>query len=153
MENRALQPSQYFGRSWVSRPYRRKATSRHSCAPSSVPFTVDGCTISQAPVFVARHNRRVTTSGSPAMVVSSDAIAFATLFRWTAAHPSQRQAAWSAVQNGTWPLSADTRCPVMTQNDCHLSGAVCVGSGMASPACFTGSLVFENPVQGSGVDI
>ena len=58
MVNLALQPSQYLERSRGSRPYRMKRVSCHSCAPSSVPFTVDGCTIRQAPVFVAHHRQR-----------------------------------------------------------------------------------------------
>ena len=92
--------------------------------PSSVPLTVDGCTVSQAPFFVARLSRRVTSTWDLTMDVSSDATAFAAFWRRTAALPSQRQAAWSAVRNGTWPLSADTRCPVMTQDACQFSGAV-----------------------------
>ena len=59
---------------------RRKAASRHYCAGSFVPFTVDGCIVSQAPVFVTRRIQWVTTSGAPVMVASSDTIAFATLF-------------------------------------------------------------------------
>ena len=79
------------------------------------------------------------------MAASSDAIAFATLFLLTAALPSQRQSTWSAVRNVTWTLSADTRCPVMTQDVCQLSGAVRVGSGRAIPACFTGRRVIALP--------
>ena len=37
----------------------------------------------------------------------------------------------ACLRDGTWPLSADTRCPVMTQDACQFSGAVCVGSGRA----------------------
>ena len=116
-----------------------------SCAPSSVPLTVDGCTVSQAPVFVARLSRRVSSNGALAMDVSSDAIALATFWRRTAALPSRRQAAWSAVRNRTWPLSADTRCPVLTQDACQFSGAVRVGSGRAIPACLTGQRVISLP--------
>ena len=36
-----------------------------------------------------------------------------------------------------WPLSAATRCPVMTQDAVYFSGAVSVGYGRASCACFT----------------
>ena len=79
------------------------------------------------------------------MVASSDAIAFAILFCLTAALPCRRQAAWSAVRNATWPLSADTMCPVMTQEACQLSGAVRDGSGRASPAYFTGKRVIALP--------
>ena len=69
-----------------------------------------------SPGFFARLSRRVTTAGALAMFVSSDATALAAFWRLTAALPSRRQAAWYAVWNGTWPLSADTRCPVMTQD-------------------------------------
>ena len=79
------------------------------------------------------------------MVVSSDAIALATFCQQTAAHPSQRQAPWSAIRNGTWPLSADTRFPVMIQDTCQFSGAVRVGSGRAIPACLNGRRVIALP--------
>ena len=42
-----------------------------------------------------------------------------------------------------WPLRATTRFPVITQDAVQFSGAVSTGSGMASPACFTGSQVFS----------
>ena len=106
---------------------------------------MDCCTVSQAQVFVARNSQRVTTSGALAMFASSDAITFATLFRLTANLPSQSQAAWSAVRNVTWPLSADTRCPVMKQDACQLSGDARVGSGRAIPTCFTGRRVISLP--------
>ena len=122
-----------------------KAASRHSCDPNLVPLTVDGCTVSQAPVFVARLSRRVTIAEALAMVVSSDATALASFWRRTAALPSRRQATWSAVRNGTWPLSAETRCPVMTQDACQFSGAVSVGSGWAISTCFTGKRVISLP--------
>ena len=51
-----------------SRPYHRKRASRHSCAPSYVPFTVNGCTFSHAPVFVSRHKGCAYWTGSPARV-------------------------------------------------------------------------------------
>ena len=108
-------------------------------------MTVDSCTDSQAPVFVARRSRRVTTSGALAMVASSDDIAYDTLFLLTASLPSQRQAAWSAVLNFTWPLSAETRCSGMTQEAFQLSGGVRAGSGRASPAYFTGRRVIALP--------
>ena len=87
----------------------------------------------------------MTTAGALAMVVSSDATALAAFWRRTTALPSRRKAAWSAVRNGTWPLSADTRCPVMTQDACQFSGAVKVGSGRAIPACFIGKRVIYLP--------
>ena len=126
-----------MGRSGGSRTYHRKRASHHSCAPSSVPFTVDGCTVSQAPVFVARRRRCVPWTGAAAMVkvrASSDRCALR--FR-TTVRPSWRQAKWSAVYNPTWPLRAMTRCPVMTQDAVQFSGAVSVGSGRPSPAFFT----------------
>ena len=79
------------------------------------------------------------------MVASSDAITFATLFHLTIDLTSRRQAAWSAVQNVTWPMSDDTRCPVMTQDACQLAAAVRVRSGRAIPACFTGRRVIALP--------
>ena len=106
---------------------------------------MDGCTVSQAPVFVARRSRRVTTSVALEMVASSDTIAYATLFLLTTALPFQRQATWSAVRNVTWPLSVDTRCPVMKHDAFQLSGSVRVGSGRASPAYFTGRRVIALP--------
>ena len=36
----------------------------------------------------------------------------------------RRQAEWSAIQNSTWPLSAATRCLVMTQDSVQFSGGV-----------------------------
>ena len=58
IEKFALQPSQYFGMSGGSRPYRRKRSSCHPFAPIPVPFTVDGCTFSHAPVFIACRKQR-----------------------------------------------------------------------------------------------
>ena len=49
-------------------PYQRKRASRHSCTLSSVPFTMDNCTISHAPVFVTRHSRCAPWTGAPAKV-------------------------------------------------------------------------------------
>ena len=128
--NLALQTSQYVWRSGRSRPYLRKRVSRHSWAPSSVPFTVDGCTVSQAPVFVARCSRHVLWTEAPASVATSASSAHFWLGRRTAVRPSRRQAEWSAVRNSTCPLSAVKRCPVMTQDAVHFSGAVWVGSGI-----------------------
>ena len=116
--------------------------------------------ISQAPVFVSRRNQQVTTSGAPAMVASSDTIVFTTLFQLNAALPSRMQAAWSASKYVTWPLSVDIRCPVMAQDACQLSGAVRIGSGRSSPACFTGREVIDltgdpspTPLIALGVDL
>ena len=55
MDKAALQPSHNLGRSGGSIPYFRKRASCHFCAPSSVPFIFDGCTLSHDPVFVTRH--------------------------------------------------------------------------------------------------
>ena len=71
MEKLALYLSQYWGRSRGSRPYRRKRASRHSCASSSVLFSVDGCTVSHAPVFVTLRTRHTSWTGAPARVSSS----------------------------------------------------------------------------------
>ena len=65
----------------------------------------------------------------------------------TVVRPSRKQADWSAVRNSTWPLSAVTRCLMMTQDAAQFSGAFSVGSGRASPACFTGRWL--NPLPGA----
>ena len=74
----------------------------------------------------------------------------------TCVRPSWSQADWSAVRNSTCPLSDLTRCPVMTQDTVQFSGAVFVGSGRASPACYTGrrltplpSAPYSNPWDSS----
>ena len=86
--NLALQLSQYFGRSGGYRPYLRKRVSRHSCAPISVPFTVDSCTVSQAPVFVARCSQRALWTGASVSVSASASSARCVLRRQTAVWPS-----------------------------------------------------------------
>ena len=137
MQNLAWQPLQCVGRSGGWRPYRRKKTLRHSCAPSSFPLTVDGCTVSQAPIFVARRSWRACNTRNP----SSAAVRASSARRWTllqtVVHPSWRQANWSAVRNSTWPRSAATRCPVTTQDAVQFSRSVCEGSGRANHACLT----------------
>ena len=77
---------------------------------------------------------------------SSNRWALLWALRWalrfqTAVYLFQRQAEWSADLNSTWTLSAATRCPMMTQDAVHFSGAVSVGSRRASTACFTGRQV------------
>ena len=57
MEKAELKLSQILGGSEGYRPYQGKRTYCHSCAPSSVPFTVYGCNISHDPVFVARRKQ------------------------------------------------------------------------------------------------
>ena len=107
MEKAALQPLQNLGRSGGSRPYCRKRSSIHSCAPSYVPFTVYGCTISHAPIFFPRRNRRATWTGSLVRVsasASSNRFAFRLL---TSSLPYLRYAAWYAFLNSSWPLSAE----------------------------------------------
>ena len=79
IEKVALQPLQILCRSWGFRPYRRKRKSQHSYAPSSMPFTVDGCTINHTPFFVNLRKRCVTWPGAPAMVSSS---AFSTCMKF-----------------------------------------------------------------------
>ena len=135
--NLAFQPSQCVGRYGVSRPYRRKRASRHSCAPSSVPFAAYGCNVIQSPVFVARCSRHARWTGGPSSVVVSASSARRWTFCRTAVQPSRRLAEWSAIRNSTWHLSAATRCPVMTQDAVQFSGAVWVGLVRANPACLT----------------
>ena len=55
----------------------------------------------------------------------------------TSVCPYWRQVKWSAARNSTWPLSAATRCHVMTQDAVHFSGAVSVRFGRENTACFT----------------
>ena len=71
MENMAFQPSKNLGRSVGSSPYLRKRESRHSRAPNSIPFTVDGCTSRHDPVFVTPCKRRATWTGSTTRVSAS----------------------------------------------------------------------------------
>ena len=101
-----LQLSQNLRMSGGSRSYCRRRESCHSCAPSSVPFIVDCCTISHASVFVAHRNMCVSWKGAPASA-SSDRFEFRFL---TSYLPSLIHAVWSAVMNSFWPLSAATRC-------------------------------------------
>ena len=134
MEKAELHLSQNLGRSGGSMPYCSKRVSYHSCAPSSVPFTDDGFTVSHIPVFVTRRKWRATWTRAPARV-SSSASSDHLVFRFcTSSLPSLRNAACSAVLNSSWPLSADMRCPVMTQDALQFSGAVSVGYGRARPA-------------------
>ena len=142
MVNLASHPSQCDGRSGGSSPYRRKRASRHSWSPRSVPVTVDGSTMSQAPVFAARRILCACWTGGPSSAAVNAASARCFPLCRTASRPSPRQAVWSAVRNAAWPLRAATRCPVITQDAVQFSGAVWTGSGMASPACFTGRQVF-----------
>ena len=145
MEKVALHPLQYLRRSGVSRPYCRKREYRHSCAPCSVQFTVGGCTISHAPVFVAYSKRCGPSTGDPARVSAVAFYALRALRFHTYDIPSRRQAEWSAVRNSSWPLSAATRCPVTTKDAKQFSGDVLVGSRRARPACFTGRRVTPLP--------
>ena len=71
MEKVALHLSHNLGRSGGYRKYHRKRASCYSCAPSSVPLTVDGCTVNHAPVFISRRNQRATWTGEPANVSAS----------------------------------------------------------------------------------
>ena len=137
----ALHPSRYVGRSGESMSYLRKEASSHSCDPSFVPFTVEGCTVNQAPVFVYRRIQRAHCTRAPYIVAASVSSARFWPRRRTAVRPSRRQAEWSTVRNSTWPLSAATRCPVMTQDAIQFSWAVWDGSGRENPACLTGRWV------------
>ena len=74
---------EYLGRSGRSKPYCRNRASGHSCAPSSVPFTVDGCTIINAPVFVAFRKWHVSWTGIPSRVYDRASYARRTLRLFT----------------------------------------------------------------------
>ena len=63
IEKLVLHPSHSLGSSGGSMPYLRNRASHHSCSPSSMPFTVDGCIVSHAPVFVTRRKRHATEVG------------------------------------------------------------------------------------------
>ena len=137
MEKAALHPSHNLGRSRGSRQYHRKRVFLHSYSPSYVPFIVDGCTASHAPVLVTHRKRHTTWTGAPTMVsvsASSDSLEFR--FR-TSFLPYLINAECPAVLNSYWPLTAATIRPVTKQDSVHLSGAVSGGYGKSRPACFT----------------
>ena len=123
-------------------PYYRKRAYRHSCAPSSVPFNLDSCNVSHAPVFVARLSQRAPWTGGPARVSSRASSSLRTLRFCTAVLTLRIQAEWSTVQGNSWPLRAAKKCPVMTQD---VVQAVFVISGRFSTACFTGICVTPLP--------
>ena len=136
-----------MGRSGGSRPYHRKRSSCHSYAPSSVPFNLDGCTVRQELVFVARYSHCAPWNASPEMVAIRASSARWALCFLTAVRPSWMQAKLSAVRKSTWPLSAATRCPLMTQESVQFSGDVSVRSVRASSECFVDRRV--PPLPGS----
>ena len=136
MKKAALKPSHILGRSEVSRLYYRKRASRHSYAPWSVPFTVDICTVSHAPIFVTCRKRRVTWTAPPPRVSASASYGRRT-FRFRASYlPSLTIVTWYAVLISSWPLSAAKRFPVMTQDAVKFSRAVSIRSRRDSPAYF-----------------
>ena len=134
-----------MGRSGGSRPYHRKREYRHSCAPSSVPFTVDGCTVRHAHVFITRCKRREIWIGAPISVSSSASSNRLALLFHTYSIPSIRYVAWSTILNSYYNLSAVTRFPVMTQDAVQFSGAVFVGYGNSRHTGFTGRLATPRP--------
>ena len=71
IKNRAWHPSQYLGRSGGSRPHHRKRALRHSWPPRSVLLTVEGSTVSQAPVFVAHCILHACNTGGPSSAAVS----------------------------------------------------------------------------------
>ena len=107
-----------------SRPYRRKRSSHHSCTPSSVPFTVDGCAVNHAPVFFTCRKRRASWTVEPVRISNRSSSARRTLRFCTSNIPSWRYVEWSAVRISSWPLRTTTRCPVITQDAVQFSGAV-----------------------------
>ena len=122
MEKLELQPSQNLGRSGGSRPYRRKRTSHHYCAHSSVLFTFDSRTIIHPPIFITLHKRHVTWKRAPNRV-SASATSERLSFRFRTSYlPSLINAVWYADLNSSWSLSGATRCPVMTQDSVQFSG-------------------------------
>ena len=99
---------------------------------------MDGCKVSQAPVFVACHSLHSLWTGASSSVATSAYYSLCWLRYQTAVQNSWKQAEWSAIRNSTWPLRAATRCPLMTQDAIQFSGDVWFGSGRFNPACFTG---------------
>ena len=145
MDKVVLQSSQNLGSSGVSRPYHRKKASCHSFTPSSVLFTVNGCTVRHAPVFFTCHKLCANWAGSLFRVpINAFSGCLAFCFH-TSSLPSLRNLAWYAVLNSSWPLSGATRFPVMTHDDVQFSGAVIFRSVRARPACFTGRRVSPRP--------
>ena len=145
MEKASLQTSLNLGRSRVSRPYCRKRASHHSCVPSSVPFTVEGCTISHSLVFVTRLNRRATLTRALARVSTSASSDLLTFRFHTSSLHSLIGYLWSTVLNSSWPLSAAVIFPVMTQESVQFSVSFSVGSGRSILSCFNGRRVAPAP--------
>ena len=106
---------------------------------------MDGCIVSHAPVFVARCSQRTPWTGGGAKVSTRASSSISTLRFRTNVLPFHGQAEWSAFRNSSWPLSAATRCPVMTQDTVQFLGAVFFGSGRANPAYFTSRRVTPLP--------
>ena len=128
IEKAEVQTSQNLGRSGGSMTYRRNRASQHSCAPSSILFTVDICTAIHALIFVIRRKRSSTWIRATSRVsanASSDLLAFRFC---TSSLPYLRNAAWSAVLNSYCIMSAVTRCPVMKKDTVQFSGAASVRS-------------------------
>ena len=138
MEKVELQSSHNLGSSGVSRPYHRKKASCNSFTPSSVLFTVNGCTVRHAPVFFTCHKLCANWAGSLFRVpINAFSGCLAFCFH-TSSLPSLRNLAWYAVLNSSWPLSGATRFPVMTHDDVQFSGAVIFRAGGHPPASETG---------------
>ena len=138
INNAEFQPSQNLGSYGGSRTYFRKRAYHHSCAPSSVPFTVDSCTVSHSPIFFTCQKQLATWTRAPARV-SAIASSYRLAFRFrTYSLLSLINLVWSASLNSSWPMIAATRFPLMTQDAVHFSGAFSVGSGRVKPPCFSG---------------
>ena len=88
MEKAEFQLSQNLGGSGGSRSYRRKRASHHSYAPSSVPLTVDVCTVSHAPVFFPRRKQHVTWTEQLSRVSANDSSDLVLLLFPTSSLPS-----------------------------------------------------------------
>ena len=136
-----------MGRSGGSRPYRRAREYLHSCAPSSAPFTVDGCTFSQAPVFVARRIRCTPWTGVPL-----DGCRQGLLRPLGSPIPNHRP---SLLEAGQVVRRLELHFPPERYNEVSfddtgrrtVSGAVSVGSRRANPTCFTGR--WATPITGA----
>ena len=106
---------------------------------------MDGCTVPHAPGFVARCSWHVPWTNLPARVSARASSALRMLRFCTAVLSYWRQAEWYAVWTSSWPLSAATICPMMSQEAVQFSEAFLVILGRARNACFTGRRVTPLP--------
>ena len=112
IEKVALYPSHSVGRSGGSSLYCRKRSSQNSCVPSSMPFTVDGCTISHVLVFVTRHKQCETDVGQ--LLGPPTLLPPISTYSVSAPPPALCGGLWNVLpsKHYSWPWSDLPRCPV-----------------------------------------